>query len=73
MNKSKMTKFGFACRHKLVDECMSITELANRVCEDTGLSCDVSYLTRIWYGERHPIKIINSICKILDVTYEEEK
>lgn len=70
MNKDKLAPFGYKCKHRLLDECMTMTELARQVNEDTGLYCDVRYLLRIFYGERHPKKIIDSICKILEIDYE---
>ena len=70
MDKERLIPFGYKCKHRLVDECMTMTELAKRVHEDTGLHCDVRYLIRIFYGERRPEKIIESICKILEIEYE---
>lgn len=66
----KLTPFGIKCKHRLVDECMTMTELARRVHNDTGLFCDARYLVRIFNGERTPEKIINSICKVLDIEKE---
>lgn len=63
----KLTPFGFKCKHRLVDECMTMTELARLVSEDTGLFCDSRYLVRIFNGERSPKKIIESISKILNI------
>lgn len=63
----KLTPFGIKCKHRLVDECMTMTELARLVSEDTGMFCDVRYLIRIFNGERSPEKIIASISKILEI------
>lgn len=69
---SRLTPFGFKCKHCLVDRCMTMTELARLVHEDTGLFCDARYLVRIFNGDRKAPRIINSICKILDISYEEK-
>ena len=63
----KLTPFGIKCKHRLVDECMTMTELARLVSEDTGMFCDVRYLIRIFNGERSPKKIIASVSKILNI------
>ena len=71
MASNKLTTFGFKCKHRLVDERMTMTELARAVHDDTGLFCDNHYLAHIFNGERRPKKIIDSVCRILDVTYED--
>lgn len=66
-NFNKLTPFGLRCKHAMLDLNIMPSELARMVHEDTGMYCDASYLTRIFYGERNAPKIKESICKILEI------
>lgn len=57
---------------KLLQRGMKQTELIQAVQSDTGLFLDDSYLYKILRGERKPEKIIQSICKILEIEQKED-
>lgn len=66
---SRQIADNFEKRH---DHVMKQTELIQAVQSDTGLLLDDSYLYKILRGERKPEKIIQSICKILEIKKKEE-
>lgn len=64
--------FELEVKMKLLQRGMKQTELIQAVQSDTGLFLDDSYLYKILRGERKPEKIIQSICKILEIENKEE-
>ena len=64
--------FELEVKMKLLQRGMKQTELIQAVQSDTGLVLDDSYLYKILRGERKPEKIIQSICKILEIEQKEE-
>lgn len=64
--------FELEVKMKLLQRGMKQTELIQAVQSDTGLFLDDSYLYKILRGERKPEKIIQSICKILDIEQKED-
>lgn len=63
--------FELEVKMKLLQRGMKQTELIQAVQSDTGLFLDDSYLYKILRGERKPEKIIQSICKILEIEQKE--
>lgn len=63
--------FELEVKMKLLQRGMKQTELIQAVQSDTGLFLDDSYLYKILRGERKPEKIIQSICKILEIKQKE--
>lgn len=59
--------FELEVKMKLLQRGMKQTELIQAVQSDTGLFLDDSYLYKILRGERKLEKIIQSICKILEI------
>lgn len=66
------SSFELEVKMKLLQRDMKQTELIQAVQSDTGLFLDDSYLYKILRGERKPEKIIQSICKILDIEQKED-
>jgi len=64
--------FELEVKMKLLQRGMKQTELIQEVQSDTGLFLDDSYLYKILRGERKPEKIIQSICKILEIEQKED-
>lgn len=64
--------FELEVKMELLQRGMKQTELIQAVQSDTGLLLDDSYLYKILRGERKPEKIIQSICKILEIKKKEE-
>lgn len=64
--------FELEVKMKLLQRGMKQTELIQAVQSDTGLFLDDSYLYKILRGERKPEKIIQSICKILEIEQKIE-
>ena len=60
-------EFKKAVKHGLVDRDMSQTELIRLVREKTGMFLDVSYLNKIYRGEKNSPKIKQAIREILDL------
>lgn len=63
--------FELEVKMKLLQRGMKQMELIQAVQSDTGLFLDDSYLYKILRGERKPKKIIQSICKILEIEQKE--
>lgn len=61
------SEFGIKVKLQLLKRGMKQNELIEKVSEDTGLYFDDSYLYKILKGERSPNKIVQSICKILEI------
>lgn len=64
--------FELEVKMKLLQRGMKQTEMIQAVQSDTGLFLDDSYLYKILRGERKPEKIIQSICKILEIEQNTE-
>lgn len=64
--------FELEVKMELLQRGVKQTELIQAVQSDTGLLLDDSYLYKILRGERKPEKIIQSICKILEIKKKEE-
>ena len=64
--------FELEVKMKLLQRGMKQTELIQAVQSDTGLFLDDSYLYKILRGERKPEKIIQSICRILEIEQKED-
>lgn len=64
--------FELEVKMKLLQRGMKQTELIQAVQSDTRLFLDDSYLYKILRGERKPEKIIQSICKILEIEQKED-
>ena len=71
MRKLKYCAFGKEIKKKLVDIEQTQEWLIAQVSEDTSLFFDSSNLYKILAGTHTPIKIVNSICKILNIEYSE--
>lgn len=61
------TDFGKQVKKKLIDIDQRQKWLIEKVQERTGLFLDVSYFQKIMRGERHPQKIVDAICEILEI------
>ena len=68
---TELSGFELEVKMKLLQRGMKQTELIQAVQSDTGLFLDDSYLYKILRGERKPEKIIQSICKILEIEQKE--
>lgn len=67
MKENFRSGFELEVKMKLLQRGMKQTELIQAVQSDTGLFLDDSYLYKILRGKRKPEKIIQSICKVLDI------
>lgn len=65
------SEFGIEVKLQLLRRGMKQNELIEKVSKDTGLYFDDSYLYKILRGERSPNKIVQSICKILEIEMPE--
>lgn len=72
MKENFWSDFGLEVKMKLLQRGMKQTELIQAVRDDTGLFFDDSYLYKILRGERKPDKIVQSICRILNIQGPEE-
>lgn len=72
MKENFWSDFGLEVKMKLLQQGMKQTELIQAVRDDTGLFFDDSYLYKILRGERKPDKIVQSICRILNIQGSEE-
>lgn len=65
---AEYTPLGLAVKTKLLGPPSRTQEwLCSEVSSDTGLFVDSAYMSNILTGKRSPEKIIESICKILDI------
>lgn len=72
MKENFWSDFGLEVKMKLLQRGMKQTELIQAVKDDTGLFFDDSYLYKILRGERKPDKIVQSICRILNIQGSSE-
>ena len=72
MKENFRSGFELEVKMKLLQRGMKQTELIQAVQSDTGLFLDDSYLYNILRCERKPVKIIQSICKILEIQQNTE-
>lgn len=61
------TDFGKTVKKKLIDMDKRQTWLREEVQNRTGLKLDNPYFQKIMRGERHPQKIVDAICEVLDI------
>lgn len=66
------TDFGKRVKKKLIDMDKRQNWLIEEVQKKTdGMFLDVSYFQKIMRGERTPQKIIDAICEVLNIEYED--
>lgn len=65
------SEFGKAIKKRLIDLDKNQNWLIEEVRASTGKFIDSSYLQKIMSGDRSPQKLIDAICRILDIKYEE--
>lgn len=63
----KYTDFGLCVKTELLRRGWEQQKLERKVTEETGLYVDGGYMYKILTGQRQPQKIIDSICKILEI------
>lgn len=68
METCKYTPFGLCVKTELLKCGKEQKWLEEEVGKDTQMYIDSSYMYKILTGQRNPEKIVNSICKILDIT-----
>ncbi len=64
------TEFKKSVKHRLIDLDMTQADLILAVREKTGMFLDVSYINKIYNGQKHPAKIMAAIREILDLPEE---
>lgn len=69
---TKVCDFGKEIKKRLVDIDQSQEWLIAAVAKDTGKYFDSGYLHRILRGEISTRGPVNSICKVLDIQYQEQ-
>ena len=72
MNESKFTDFGLCVKTELLRKGKDQKGLEEAVSELTGLFVDNGYMYKILTGQRNAPKIVEAICKILNLQNEEE-
>lgn len=70
MQNTKLSDFGLCVKTELLRRGMHQSDLEKQVSADTGLFVDCGYMYKILTGQRSPERIINSICKILEIEKE---
>lgn len=70
MDCCKYTPFGLCVKTKLLQRGKTQTWLMQRICEETGLFVDDSYLYKILTGQRRATKIVQAIRAILEISDE---
>lgn len=68
METCKYTPFGLCVKTELLKRGKEQKWLEEKIGKDTQMYIDSSYMHKILTGQRNPEKIVNSICKILDIT-----
>lgn len=64
---TQISEFGKEAKKLMIDKNLSLTELAAKITETTGMFCDRSYLAKIYSGERNAPKIRAAIREILEM------
>lgn len=72
MNESKFTDFGLCVKTELLRRGKEQKWLEEAIREETGLYVDSGYLYKILTGQRNAPKIVDAICKILNIQKEVE-
>ena len=67
MATPKFTDFGLTVKKRLLDLGMTQQQLQILVHKDTGLFVDTGYMYKILTGQRTAPKIVEAICKVLDL------
>lgn len=73
MKTRPLTDFGLCVRTELLKRSETQEWLIQQVEACTGMYIDRWYLYKILTGQRHPKKIMDSICEILEIPKEEPK
>lgn len=68
--KKKLTQFGKAIKHRLIDLEKPQTWLIEEVKKKTGLYFDSSYLYKIQTGQYNTPKVVTAICEVLGMENE---
>lgn len=70
---AEYSAFGLAVKTKLLGPPARTQEwLRKEVSRDTGLKIDSAYMSKILSGQRNPPRVIDSICRILDIQCDLE-
>lgn len=64
------SEFGKVIKKRLIDLDKNQNWLIGEVKAETGKFIDSSYLQKIMSGDRNPQRMIDAICKILDIDKE---
>lgn len=72
MPQLKLTEYGLAVKHRLIDLGMTQRQLERKVTEKTGLYCDASNLGKIFKGQIKSKRIIAAVNEILGMEKEED-
>ena len=68
---SKISDFGLCVKTELLKNNQSQKWLEEEITKRTGLYVDSGYMYKILRGQRNAPKIVEAICEILNITYEE--
>ena len=66
-NVTKFSEFGLCVKTKLVQKGKTQKWLAEEITKKTGLYVDSGYMYKILTSQRDAPKVVDAICKILDV------
>lgn len=69
MDHYARSAFGKEVKKKLIDLDKSQSWLIEQIKKRTGLYCDSSYMSKIMTGKKCPRRLIDEICKILEISY----
>lgn len=67
MKTCKYTEFGLCVKTKLLQLGKEQKWLEEEVRKDTGLFIDNGYMYKVLTGQRNAKKVVDSICKILNI------
>ena len=67
MKNSKFSDFGLCVKTELLRQGKEQKWLEEQISEKTGLFIDSGYMYKILTGKRNAPKIVEAICKILDI------
>ena len=66
-NLSKISDFGLCVKTKLLEINRNQKWLAEEITKQTGLYVDSGYMYKILTSQRNAPKVVDAICKILDI------
>ena len=72
LKETALSPFGLEAKIAMLKRGMKQVELIDLVKQDTGLYVDDSYMYKILHGDRSAPKVIQSICRILEIEYKED-